>query len=136
MFTVTVSFAFTGGTINKQLLNTFRSEFAGATDVAWAAGNNYYRVAFTINDQKLIAFYNSQGEFIAVTHFISTLQLPHNLQKSLKRTYKSYWVSDLFEMKTADETGYFVTLENADTKIVLKSIDGGNWSLYLKNNKE
>jgi len=134
--TLSTSFAFTGETINKQALNAFRNEFAGATDIAWTAGKGYYKVAFTMNDHKLFAFYNSKGEFIAVTRFISSLQLPHNLQSSLKRTYRRYWISDLFEMVTNDETGYYATLENADTKIVLKSIDGSNWSLYLKSNKE
>jgi hypothetical protein len=136
LVTLSTSFAFTGETINKQALNAFGNEFAGATDIAWTAGKSYYKVAFTMNDHKLFAFYNNKGEFIAVTRFISSLQLPHNLQSSLKRTYRSYWISDLFEMVTSDETGYFVTLENADTKIVLKSIDGSNWSLYLKSNKE
>ena len=35
------SFAFAGETINKQALNAFQSEFAGATDIAWKVGSNY-----------------------------------------------------------------------------------------------
>jgi hypothetical protein len=34
-----------------------------------------------------------------------------------------------------DGTNYYVTLETADTKIVLKSTDGGNWSIYQKSKK-
>ena len=136
VLTLTTSFAFTGEeAVNKKALNSFKSEFAGATDAAWTTGSNYYKVAFTMNDQKLFAFYNSDGEFMAVTRYISSFQLPLRLQGTLKKSYGNYWITDLFEMAASDETGYYVTLENADTKIVLRSIDGNDWSVYQKSKK-
>ncbi len=92
-------------------------------------------LAFTLNDQKLFAYYNAEGEFMAVTRFISSFQLPLNLQTSLKKSYRNYWISDLFEMASNEGTNYYVTFENADTKIVLKSTDGSSWSLYQKSKK-
>ena len=130
------SFAFAGETINKQALNAFQTEFAGATDIAWKVGSSYYEVAFTINHQRLFAFYNDRGEFMAVTRFISPTQLSNYLRKSLKRSYSNFWISDLFEIRHADDKSYYVTLENADTKIILKSINGSRWSLYNKIDKE
>lgn len=136
VLTVGTSFAFSGEeVISKQALNAFRSEFADATDVAWTVGSDYYRVAFTLSDQKLFAFYNSQGEFIAAARYITSLQLPLNLQSTLKKSFNNYWVTDLFELSNNDETSYYVTLENADTKIVLKSTDGKEWLTYQKNKK-
>jgi hypothetical protein len=136
VLTISTSFAFTGEeAINKQALNAFKTEFAGATEAAWTVGSNYYKVAFTMNQQKLFAFYNSDGEFMAVTRYISSFQLPLNLQSSLKKSYGNYWISDLFEMASSDETGYYITLENADTKIVLRSLDGNDWSVYQKSKK-
>jgi hypothetical protein len=136
VLTVSTGFAFTGEeAVNKQALEAFKSEFVGATDVNWTAGSNYYKAAFTLNDQKLFAFYNSQGEFIAVTRYISSFQLPLNLQTDMKKSYSNFWVSDLFEMATNDDTSYYLTMENADTKIVLKSTDGKEWSLYHKDKK-
>jgi len=136
VLTVGTSFAYTGEeAINKQALNAFKKEFAGATDAAWTVGNNFYKVEFSLNDQKLFAYYNSQGEFLAVTRNMSSLQLPLTLQTSLKKCYKNYWISDLFEVSNADGTKYYVTLETADTKIVLKSADGSDWSIYQKSKK-
>ena len=133
---VSTTFAYTGEeAVNKKALNSFKSEFAGATDAAWTAGSNYYKVAFTMNSQKLFAFYNTDGEFMAVTRYISSFQLPLTLQSSLKKSYDDYWISDLFEMAANDETGYYVTLENADTTIILRSIDGSDWSMYKKSKK-
>ena len=134
--TIGTSFAFTGEeAISKQALNAFKKEFSGATEAAWTVGNNYYKVTFSLNDQKLFAYYNTQGEFLAVTRNISSLQLPLSLQTSLKRSYNNYWISDLFEVASNDGTNYYVTVETADTKIVLKSAGGSDWSIYQKSKK-
>ena len=136
VLTIGTSFAFTGEeAINKQALNAFKKEFAGATEAAWTVGDNFYKVTFSLNDQKLFAYYNLQGDFMAVTRNISSLQLPLSLQTSLKRSYNNYWISDLFEVAKSDGTNYYVTLETADTKIVLKSADGSDWSVYQKSRK-
>lgn len=136
ILTLTTTWAFTGEeAINKQALSAFKSEFAGATDAAWTAGANYYKVAFTLNDQKLFAFYNPDGEFMAVTRYISSVQLPLNLQSSLKKTCSHCWISDLFEIANTDGTAYYVTLENADAKVILRSVNGGDWVVYQKSKK-
>ena len=136
VLTIGTSFAYTGEeAINKQALNAFKKEFAGATEAAWTVGDNFYKVTFSLNDQKLFAYYNMQGNFMAVTRNISSLQLPLTLQTSLKRAYNNYWISDLFEVANNDGTNYYVTLETADAKIILKSTDGSDWSVYQKSKK-
>jgi len=136
MLTLT-TFAFAGEAINKQALNAFQNEFAGATDIAWKVSGNYYEVAFTIDHKRLAAFYDDRGDFVAVTRFISSGELPNGLRKSLKRGYgNAYWVSDLFDVTTGDETSYYVTIENADTRVVLRSINGSHWALYERMDKK
>jgi len=88
-----------------------------------------------MNEQTLFAFYSMTGEFMAVTRYISSFQLPLNLQSNLKKSYSNYWITDLFEMANHDGTAYYVTLETADSKIVLKSIDGSDWSVFQKSKK-
>jgi len=135
VLSLSASFAFTGErAVNNRALSAFRTEFAGATNVDWTVGNDYYKVTFNMGEQKLFAFYSGSGEFMAVTRYISSFNLPINLHKSLKKTYSNYWISDLFEIANGDGTSYYVTLETADTKIVLKSTDG-HWSVYQKVQK-
>ncbi len=134
--TLTTMYAFTGEeAVNKQALDAFKTEFAGATNAAWTVSNDYYKVSFTMNEQTLFAFYSMTGEFIAATRYISSFQLPLNLQSSLRKSYNKYWITDLFEMANHDGTAYYVTLETADSKIVLKSIDGSDWSVFQKSKK-
>jgi hypothetical protein len=136
VLTLSTTYAFAGEEpINKKALNAFGTEFAGATEVTWAVSNDYYKVTFTLNDQKLFAFYKSDGQFMAVTRNISSFQLPLNLQSSLKKLSTNYWITDLFELSDASGTGYYVTLESADTKITLRSINGSDWGVYQKNKK-
>lgn len=136
MLTLTASWAFTGEEIiNKQALQAFKTEFAGATEAAWSVDNDYYKVTFNLNDQRLFAYYSVDGEFMALTRYLSPAQLPLNLQRSLRNYYKNYWVTDLFELSSHSSTSYYATMENADTKIVLKSVDGRDWMVYQKNKK-
>ena len=75
------------------------------------------------------------GELLNMGRYISSLQLPLNLLTRLKNAYSEYWISDLFEMSNKEGTHYYVTLENADTSIMLKSLIGGEWETYKKKTK-
>src|SRR5215471_9320416 len=97
MLTLTTTWAFSGEKpVNQTALTAFRTEFASATDAIWYSGNECYKVTFTLNDQRLFAFYSTDGEFMAVTRYISSVQLPLILQNSLRKFYRNAWVSDLY----------------------------------------
>ena len=136
VLTVTTSFAFTGReAVSGQALNTFNSEFVGATNASWTISKDFYKVTFSMNDQVLSAYYNKGGEFMAVTHNISSVQLPSNLKKSLKKMMSNSWVTDLFEVTNFNETSWYVTVETADSKIVLRSDNGGKWTVFQRIEK-
>jgi hypothetical protein len=128
---VSTSFAFSGPeTVSHQALNTFKSEFIGATDETWTINKDFYKVTFDMNGQQFDAYYNKAGEFIAMTHNISSVQLPTNLKKSVKKLLTNCWITDLFEITNNDTTSWYVTLESADAKVVLKSDNGGKWRTF------
>jgi hypothetical protein len=121
--------------VSPKVLEAFKTEFTTAKEVEWTAGSNYYKAAFIYNDNHVFAYYNTDGELLGLTRYISPLDLPMNLQSNLKKSYADFWISDLFEVDKADATSYYITLENADTKIVLKSSDDSGWSVYQKIRK-
>jgi hypothetical protein len=120
--------------VSPKVLNAFKTEFNSATEVEWVAGNGYYKAAFTYNDQHVFAFYSLDGELLGITRYISATDLPISLQTSLKKNYSDYWISDLFEVSKSDGTSYCITLEDADSKIVLKS-SGNAWSVFKRVRK-
>lgn len=136
VLSLSTMYAFTGEeAVNRQAVSNFKTQFRTASDTRWTTGKNYYKVEFNQDDQKLFAYYNFQGEFVAVCRYISSLSLPFGLQNSLKKSYSDLWVSDLFEMATKEGTSYYVTLENADSKVVLSSTDGTTWSVFERSKK-
>jgi hypothetical protein len=134
---VTVGFcsAYPSEKVSRKVLASFKNEFANAKDVEWETGNNYFRAAFTMNEQRIYAFYNVDGEVLSIARYVSSVHLPVNLFANLKNDYSNYWISDLFEVCNSEGLHYYVTLETAESKLVMRSSNGGSWSTYSKNNK-
>ena len=132
----TASFANNDESISQKAMQSFKKEFAQAKDVSWNKSGDMVKATFTLNERVLFAYYNEAGDLIAVTRNITTDLLPINLMTSLKKNYSEYWVSDLFEMVSGGQTHYYVTLENADHKLVLKSEDFSSWGTYRKDKKD
>lgn len=121
--------------VSPRVLESFKTEFTNVQDVSWLAGDNYFRAAFTMNEQRVFAYYSTEGELMSVGRYISSLQLPITLFSDLKNNYSNYWISDLFEVSNSEGIHYYVTLENADTKLMLLSSNGAKWSSHSKNKK-
>jgi hypothetical protein len=133
---LSMSFAFANDEIvNPKVLDAFKNEFSTAKEVIWTAGTNYYKAAFTFNGNHVFAFYNMDGDLLGLTRYISSTDLPIGLQKELKSDYSDFWITDLFEVANNNGTSYYITVENAESKIVLKSIDGKKWETFKKINK-
>ncbi|HEX2535315.1 MAG TPA: hypothetical protein VHK69_16335 [Chitinophagaceae bacterium] len=116
------------------VLRNFNADFKNAQDVAWTSGDNFYKAQFLLNGQHATAYYNRDGRFMAVTRNLTSLQLPIVLQSALKRDFSQHWISGLFEVSSEEGVSYFVTLENADQTLVLKST-GNQWETYQKSAK-
>ena len=116
--------------IDPKVINTFKEKFTGATDASWIERTDFYEVSFTFQDKKLFAFYSKSCQLICVIHHILSSELPADLLKDIKSTYSKYWITELFELTNEDQTGYFITLQNADSKFILNSNDQNNWELF------
>ena len=121
-------------TVTTPILNSFNSSFKHATEVNWTVTRGIYKANFVMNGQYVSAFYDVDGKMVAVTRNITSFQLPLSLQTEIKNSYDQYWISDLFEIADEQGTSYYVTLESADSKLILKS-EGSNWTVYQKQRK-
>ena len=136
LVTMGISTAFaTDEKVSPKVLASFKSEFSAARDVMWETGSNYFRAMFSLNEQRVFAYYNLEGELISIARYISSIQLPINLFSNLKNDFSKYWISDLFELSNGEGLHYYVTLETADTKLVMRSSNGSSWSTYSKDKK-
>ena len=120
--------------VTPVVLKSFNNNFSSAKDPSWTTNQGVYQVDFFSNDRYATAYYNASGELIAVTSNISSQDLPMVLQIKLKKNFTDFWVTELIEATNDSGTHYFVTLENADSKIILESTSMG-WSTFSKNKK-
>lgn len=130
-----VSQAYPSEKVSPKVLASFKSEFSNAKEVEWETGNNYFKASFSLNEQKVFAYYDIEGHLISVARYISSFQLPVHLFSNVKNEYSNYWVSDLFEVSNSEGLHYYITLETADSKLILRSSNGGDWSTHSKNKK-
>lgn len=132
---VSTSFAHGIEGVSEKVMNSFKKEFADAKDVQWESTKEFAKATFSLHGQVIFAYYNGEGNLLAVTRNITASQLPITLLAEVKKSYGDYWISDLFEMSSNNETDYYITLENGDQKVVLKSIDSRSWDVYKKEKK-
>jgi hypothetical protein len=129
------SFASGDEKVSPVVLESFKSSFKDATEVEWKAKENFYQAQFAMNGQYINAYYDCDGKLMAMTRNISTTQLPIGLQTTLRSEADGYWISDLFEVSNEEGTSYYVTLENADSKVILKSSGNNEWTNFQKQRK-
>ncbi|HXB45781.1 MAG TPA: hypothetical protein VNV85_17055 [Puia sp.] len=122
--------------INKKAIASFNKEFLNARDIKWERKKEFVLATFCLNNDVMFAYYSTNGEMIAIVRNMLSDKLPIAQLLSLKRDYSNFWISNLFEINTSEGTAYYVTVENADLKITLKSEEDGNWETYLKQEKQ
>ncbi|MCS3801916.1 hypothetical protein [Niastella sp. OAS944] len=121
--------------VNSKIIRSFQKEFAGAQNAQWVTTKDFVKVTFTLNEQVVYAYYDQNGSLLGVTRNILSGQLPINLLTDFKKNYSSYWITDLFEMAGNGENLYYLSLEDGDHKVVLKSNGTNGWDVYRKDKK-
>lgn len=134
IFTLSAN-AFAGEEIKPEVLDAFKNKFSNAQDVTWVAGSNYYKAAFVYYGSRMSAYYSTTGKLFGVTRNISSTELPLYLRDNLKNRYEDYWITDVVEESNSNGFSYYITIQNADNKIVLKSKYGSAWTIYSKQQK-
>jgi hypothetical protein len=133
---ISVSYASnTDRNVPANVASTFHSDFSFASNVNWELFNGYYKASFNEHGITLYAFYTAEGDFMGMAIYMLSDGLPANLKNQIKESYKGYWITDLFHFSINNTPGYFVTLENADRKIMLKAEQNKSWSFYSEVKK-
>jgi hypothetical protein len=138
LFTLFSHYSFAGRKvkeIDERVKASFNREFVNAEEVQWVDMKSYIKVNFKVVNQALSAYFNPDGELLAVTRNISSNQLPIGLLLTLKTKYAGYWITDLLEMNDRESSIYFATVTNGDREILLKSQQGNSWQVYRKKRR-
>lgn len=129
------NYSFATDDIKPAVLKSFHRTFKEATAANWTVIEDMYRVQFYLGAQEITAYYDYRGTLTSVVRNISSLQLPVLLQAEIKNKYSSYWITNLCEISGVSGTYYYMILENADTRVLLKSHNHTGWTVQEKGDK-
>jgi hypothetical protein len=83
--TMGVCSAYPSERVSQKVLTSFKTEFTNAQNVEWETGNNYFRASFTMNEQRIFAYYNVNGELLSIARIYqlisATCQSFHRYKK-------------------------------------------------------
>lgn len=117
------------------VMQAFQSTFYEAKEIRWEQVGVLSKATFVLNGEYRSAFYNSDGDLVAETQNLASTSLPKTLRKSLKNEMASRWITDVFVVSVEGDNTYYVTLENADTSVMLKSVGAKKWATYKVTEK-
>jgi len=123
--------AFAKGTETTKAIavKQLKSEFSDASNVTWSSQKNLTEASFEWNGQKLHAFYNADGDQIAVSREVSEDKLPLKALQAIKTKYSGFTTTEAIEYNSAEEgLSYYVSLENNNKKIILRVSPEGSVS--------
>ena len=64
-----------------------------------------------------------------VSRNILSDKLPAKLLSTIKKDYKSYWITGLYKEDASGKISYHITIENADRIVTLTANRATNWSV-------
>ena len=123
---ITVSLADPITNVDPRILSAFQKEFSFAKNVKWEEEGNLARVIFSLNDQGITAWYNSDAELITTARNILYNQLPLSIMRSLDKEYTGVEILAITEITRNDETWYQIRADRKGKKLLLKANPSGN----------
>jgi hypothetical protein len=128
------SHAADNNTVSPNAVRSFQYQFGYSTEVKWAEINGLYKGEFSIGTEKHFAFYNENGELVAMARYLTLSSLPEIKRNSLLKRAKGYNITEIFEVWNDGGTTVYATFQNEKEIRVLYS-SSKNW-VPFKNIKK
>lgn len=127
---VTSAFAAEESKVSYKVKNSFEMQFAGAKDVSWNVTPEYTRFTFTMNEEKVEAFYGANGEELGISRKIDFSKLPAAAIQKIKKNYPDYTVKETIAFDNNGDRNYYVSLELGNIKKILEISAFGAVSIF------
>ena len=118
--------------VDPKILSAFQKEFSFAKNVKWEEERNLTRVVFSLNDQAITAWYNSDAELVTTARNILFNQLPISVMRSLDKEYEGADILGIVEISRNNETWYQIRADKKSKKLLLKASPSGSITVLKK----
>lgn len=125
-------------TISAKVNEHFVSSFKNARNVEWKVKDNFDRVSFILNGEKVQAFYDGAGELIGTSKTYALDKLPKSALETIttKYTFPEYQLKDCIEfVNSSNEKNYYVSMDKENENVVLEITTGGMVSVFARTKK-
>ena len=130
----TSAFATPSGTSTK-VNDHFAATFSKAKNVSWKKDGSIDKVSFLMGNEKVNAFYDTDGELLGTSKDLAFDKLPKAAIETIttKYTFPEYQVKECMEFTNAsNEKNFYVSFHNAGETLVLEITKAGVVSVFAK----
>ncbi|QNA44783.1 hypothetical protein [Lacibacter sediminis] len=123
--------AFATGNVEKNIERSFQSEFPGATHVSWIKVDNsdLYAVRFVYGREAMMAYFDADGDYLAIVKSILEEDLPLQVKRSISRINPSGALATTEQISMMGETSYLVQFRERGHKKVYQIGEDGSIKL-------
>src|SRR4051812_40760056 len=77
-------------TVSSTVANNFAYDYTKASNVTWTTTDNYVKATFILNNQRMEAFYNLEGDKIGSSTAFNVEELPVKAKRVFAKKYDGY----------------------------------------------
>ncbi len=130
------AFAMEPENVSPKVKAAFESDFSKASKISWEKTSDFYFASFTLNEVKIDAAYNEDGELLGTARAISAEQMPLSVSLAIAEKYAGYRVEKTaIELTYEGQTRYYISVENENQIVKLKCFSNADVEVDSKIKK-
>lgn len=121
---------------NEKVMAAFQDQFGEATQVNWTEKDGYFLASFKWNNDRMLAWYTSEGVVEAVQRSIQTNQMTFLAAEAVDKLMKDKALLNVAEISKQGELFYLVKIEDEKCLSVYKISAYGDYTRIEKTKKK
>ncbi len=123
--------------VTRVISKSFTEKFNSAEDVSWKEREGFFFADFKVNDEKMFAAYNEDGDLLGISRNVQFSELPMHVAMAIKEKYKDYKIDNLVtEMVLDGGTTYQLQVEDKSRYLTLKCNSDGQITVVKRTKKK
>jgi hypothetical protein len=114
--------------VEKNIERSFQSEFPGATHISWSRieSSGLYTVHFVYDSERLMAYFDTDGNCLAVARNILEHNLPLSVKKTFSKISNAGALATSQELTVMGETSYLFQFKDGEQMKTYQVYSNGN----------
>jgi hypothetical protein len=125
VFSLSTVWANDGIAVSASVKQSFKKEFPGVESVQWDKSGDYRIATFIVDNHRVQAYFDSDGEMLGYARNMLFGQLPMRVTMSVDKAFPGTAVYNIQEVVNPDGTFYWLTVETAEWLYRIQLADNG-----------